>query len=209
MSQLSRINVNIPSYVHGQSGPPLIGQTIGAFLDGVAAQHGGREAVVSVAQGIRWTYDELKQKSDAFAAGLIELGLECGDRLGIWAPNRAEWVVVQFATAKAGLILVNINPAYRVSELEHVLKASGCKALVIASRFKTSDYIAMTVALVGEFRHGTEPISSARLPALRRVIVLDDPGSEVCFKYSDVIAIGERVRDGWRDRKIEAGFQSG
>jgi len=90
MSQLGRINVNIPSYVHGQCGLPLIGQTIGGFLDGVAAEHGDREAVVSVAQGIRWTYTELKRKSDAFAAGLIGLGLERGDRLGIWVPNRAE-----------------------------------------------------------------------------------------------------------------------
>ena len=198
--------MDIPSYVHGQSGPPLIGQTIGAFLDGVASQHGEREAVVSVAQGIRWTYAELKQKSDAFAAGLIELGLERGDRLGIWAPNRAEWVVVQFAAAKAGLILVNINPAYRVSELEHVLKASACKALVIASRFKTSDYIAMTTTLVREFQRGAEPISSVRLPSLRRVIVLDDPGSEDYFKYSEVIAIGERAGSVLSERVAALGF---
>jgi len=198
--------VDVPSYVHGQSGPPLIGRTIGAFLDGVASQHGKREAVVSVAQGIRWTYAELKQKSDAFAAGLIELGLERGDRLGIWAPNRAEWVVVQFAAAKAGLILVNINPAYRVSELEHVLKASACKALVIASRFKTSDYIAMTTTLVREFQSGAEPISSVRLPSLRRVIVLDDPGSEDYFKYSEVMAIGERAGSVLSERAAALGF---
>ena len=109
------------SYVHGNSGPPLIGKTIGALLDEVSAADGSREALVVAHQKIRWTYSELKSRSDAFASGLLALGLEPGDRVGIWAPNCAEWTIAQFATAKAGLILVNINPAYRLSELEHVL----------------------------------------------------------------------------------------
>ena len=131
------------SYVHGNSGPPLIGKTIGALLDEVSATDGPREALVVAHQKIRWTYAELKSRSDAFASGLLALGLEPGDRVGIWSPNCAEWTIAQFATAKAGLILVNINPAYRSSELEHVLRAVGCRALITASRFKTSDYIAM------------------------------------------------------------------
>jgi fatty-acyl-CoA synthase len=115
------------SYVHGSAGPPLVAATIAAFLDDVAAQKGGREALVCVQQGVRWTYAELKAQADAFAAGLLALGLEPGDRLGIWSPNRAEWVAVQFAAAKAGLILVNINPADRVAELEHVLRVAGAR----------------------------------------------------------------------------------
>ena len=181
-----------PSYVHGYAGLPLIGKTIGAFLDEVAATQGNREALVSVAQDIRWTYAELKEKADHFAAGLKELGLEPGDRLGIWSPNRAEWVVVQFAAAKAGLILVNINPAYRLSELEHVMNAVDCKALVTARCFKSSDYLAILAALVPDLRRGFELIDSDRLPTLRRVIVLDDT-DDGHLRYSDVLALGRRA----------------
>ena len=179
-----------PSYVHGHEGEPLIGLPIGTFLDRIAAEHGEREALVSVGQGIRWTYAELKLLADYFAAGLAELGLDPGDRIGIWSPNRAEWVVVQFAAAKAGLILVNINPAYRVSELEHVLQAAGCKALVTASRFRSSDYLAMTEILVPGFRHDPGPVASHRLPALQRVIVLDDLEGNECLSYADVVTLG-------------------
>jgi fatty-acyl-CoA synthase len=101
------------SYVHGSSGPSLIGRTIGAFFDEVAARDGDEMALIVRHQGIRWTYRELKAEVDAMAAGLLALGLVPGDRVGIWAPNRFEWVVTQFATAKAGLILVNINPNMR------------------------------------------------------------------------------------------------
>src|ERR1035438_2521533 len=139
----SEIVVQRESYVHGNSGPPLIGKTIGALLDEVSATDGAREALVVAHQKIRWTYSELKSRSDAFASGLLSLGLEPGDRVGIWAPNCAEWTIAQFATAKAGLILVNINPAYRLGELEHVLRAVECRALITAARFKTSDYVAM------------------------------------------------------------------
>jgi fatty-acyl-CoA synthase len=158
------------SYVHGNSGRPLIGKTIGALLDEVSAMDGSREALVVAHQKIRWTYSELKMRSDAFASGLLALGLEPGDRVGIWAPNCAEWTIAQFATAKAGLILVNINPAYRLSELEHVLRAVGCRALITAARFKTSDYIAMIRELVPELGTGSGELHSARLPELRHVI---------------------------------------
>ena len=158
------------SYVQGNSGPPLIGKTIGALLDDVSAADGTREALVVMHQKIRWTYAELKSRSDAFASGLLSLGLDPGDRVGIWAPNCAEWTIAQFATAKAGLILVNINPAYRLGELEHALRAVGCRTLITAARFKTSDYMAMIRELVPELGNGSSGLNSARLPELRHVI---------------------------------------
>jgi fatty-acyl-CoA synthase len=103
------------SYVHGASDGPFIGETIGAHFDRIVEQFRERDALIVRHQRVRWSYRELKQRVDAFAAGLIALGLERGDRVGIWSPNNAEWVITQFATAKAGLILVNINPAYRVT----------------------------------------------------------------------------------------------
>ena len=106
-----------PSYVHGNAGPALTVRTIGALLDEVAQAHGGRDALVSVAQDIRWSYAELRDEADRLAAGLRALGLARGDRLAIWSPNRAEWTALQYAAAKAGLILVTINPAYRLGEL--------------------------------------------------------------------------------------------
>ena len=185
--------MSAPSYVHGPNGPPLVGSTIGAFLHDVVARHGGREAVISASQKTRLSYAELLQHAETFGSGLIALGLDRGDRLGIWAPNRVEWAVIQFAAAMAGLVLVNINPAYRVTELEHVLKASGCKAVVIANRFKTSDYVAMVAELVGDFGRDTK-ITSDRLPALRAVIVLDDPENGKRLTYRDVMAFGARSR---------------
>ena len=131
------------SYVHGVSMTPLIGETIGVHFDKVAARFADRDALIVRQQNIRWTYGELKEKTDALAAGLLALGLSPGDRVGIWSPNNAEWVVTQFATAKAGLILVNINPAYRLSELDYVFNKVGCKALITADSFKTSDYVGM------------------------------------------------------------------
>ncbi len=131
------------SYVHGASTQPLIGKTIGALFDETCAAWPDNVALVSRHQGVRWTYAQLKDRVDAFAAGLLALGLEPGDRVGIWAPNCAEWTITQFATAKAGMILVNINPAYRLSEAEYAINKVGCRALVIAVRHKTSEYLAM------------------------------------------------------------------
>ena len=123
----------IQSYVHGASAVPLIGDTIGVHFDRAVARWPDSEALVVRHQGVRWTYRELQRQVDAFAAGLLALGLEPGDRVGNWSPNNSEWVVTQFATAKAGMILVNINPAYRVAELEYALNKAGCKALITAS----------------------------------------------------------------------------
>jgi fatty-acyl-CoA synthase len=135
------------SYSSGPSDIPLIGQTIGAFLDDIVRRVGDGLALVVRDQGVRLSYREFGARVDALAAGLLSLGLAPGDRVGIWSPNNAEWVITQFATAKAGLVLVNINPAYRLSEAEFAFSKSGCRALVTATRFKTSDYASMVTAL--------------------------------------------------------------
>ncbi|WP_433242057.1 AMP-binding protein [Actinomadura nitritigenes] len=131
------------SYASGVSATPLLGDTIGANLEATVAAFADREAVVDMASGRRWTYDQFAADVDAVALGLRDLGVTKGDRVGIWAPNCAEWMLVQYATAKLGAILVNINPAYRVHELEFVLNQAGIRTLVAAPSFKTSDYAAM------------------------------------------------------------------
>ncbi|MEE8291228.1 MAG: AMP-binding protein, partial [Candidatus Tectomicrobia bacterium] len=138
------------SYIHGASDVPLLGDTIGVHFDKTVMRWPEAEALVVRHQQVRWTYSELQRQVDACAAGLLALGLEPGDRVGIWSPNNAEWVITQFATAKAGMILVNINPAYRLTELEYVLNKVGCKGLITAASFKTSDYVGMTRELAPE-----------------------------------------------------------
>ncbi|RFU19434.1 AMP-binding protein [Geodermatophilus marinus] len=153
----------LPSYSSGTSTVPLLGDTIGANLDRTAARVGDREALVECATGRRFTYPQFVAEVDAVALGLDALGVAKGDRVGIWAPNCAEWAFVQFATAKLGAILVNINPAYRTHELAYVLKQAGISVLVSAPEFKTSDYRAM----VGEVR--------GECPELREVLFLGSP----------------------------------
>src|SRR4051794_27070570 len=132
-----------PSYASGTSTTPLLGDTIGGNLDRTVARFGGREALVSVHQGLRYTYTEFAAAVERAGRAFIAAGISPGDRVGIWSPNCAEWAFVQYATAKAGIILVNVNPAYRTSELEYALRQSGCRLLVAATEFKTSDYVAM------------------------------------------------------------------
>jgi len=150
------------SYASGPSSEPLLGETIGDNLDRVAAAHPDVECLVSRHQGLRYTYAEFVAAVDECARALLALGVARGDRVGIWSPNRAEWALVQYATAKVGAILVNINPAYRTSEVEYALRQSGTSVLVAASRFKASDYAAM----IGDVR--------PNLPALETVILLDE-----------------------------------
>ena len=178
------------SYSHGASDVPLLGETIGVNFDRTVARWGDRPGLISRAQDIRWTYAELGERVDAFAAGLLALGLQPGERVGIWSPNNAEWIVTQFATAKTGLILVNINPAYRLSELEYALNKVGCRALITATRFKTSDYIGMVNTLAPELARSTPGhLDSAKLPGLRIVIQIGEaaPGT-IAFK--DVYGMG-------------------
>ena len=155
------------SYVHGASDVPLLGKTIGQQFDETAERYGDREALVVCHQNVRWNYGEMKRQVDSLAAGLLTLGLEPGDRIGIWAPNNSEWALCQFATAKAGLILVNINPAYRLSELEYALNKVECKALISAESFKSSHYLDMISELAPEIQQcapGT--LKSEKLPHL-------------------------------------------
>ncbi len=167
------------SYAQGLADAPLIGETIGVHFDRTVARWGREPALISCQQDVRWSWAELGEKVDAFAAGLVSLGLKPGDRVGIWSPNNAEWIVTQYATAKAGLILVNINPAYRLTELEYALNKVGCRALVTATRFKTSDYIGMVNALAPELSGSRGALESARLPSLRIVIQIGEtaPGT--------------------------------
>src|SRR5215218_6099804 len=151
------------SYASGIASKPLIGETIGENLERAVARFPEREALVVRQQGVRLTYAQLDEQVNGLARGLLGAGLRNGDRVGIWAPNRAEWVLVHFATAKAGVILVNINPAYRTSELEYALRQSGCRMLIAARAFKTSDYAAMIEEVRGE------------LPELERVVLLESP----------------------------------
>ena len=179
------------SYAHGAGGPPLIGRTIGAFFDEAAAAHAERLALIVRHQDIRWTYGELKARVDALAAGFVALGLRPGERIGIWAPNCAEWTLTQFATAKAGLILVNINPAYRVSELDYALNKVGCRALVLARAHKTSLYLDMLRELAPELdaaRPGA--LDAARLPHLKTVILIGTEEAPGCHAFADVAALG-------------------
>jgi len=161
------------SYVCGVGGPPLLHRTVGGILDDTARDGGKALALVSRSQNIRWTYAELADRAERTAAGLLALGLRPGERIGIWSPNNAEWVLTQFAAAKAGLILVTINPAYRLRELEYVLNKVGCRALVLAEAFKSSHYINMLLELAPEIAQ-SEPgrLQAVRLPHLRAAIAL-------------------------------------
>ncbi len=183
------------SYVHGASDAALVGDTIGAHFDNTVAKWPTREALVVPHQHVRWTYADFQARVDAMAAGLIHLGLNPGDRIGIWSPNNAEWAITQFATAKAGLILVNINPAYRLAELEYALNKVGCKALITATRFKTSDYMGMLTTLAPELSQA-EPgaLQSATLPHLRIVIqIASDTQTAGVFRFSDILSMGTQA----------------
>ena len=138
------------SYVHGASSTPLLGETIGTNFRNTAARVPDRLALIARQQGIRWTYAEMLAHAENVAANLLAAGLEPGERVGIWSPNNAEWALTQYATALAGLVLVNINPSYRLSELEYAVNKVGCAAIVTATRFKTSEYVTMLDILGAE-----------------------------------------------------------
>ena len=176
-----------PSYVSGSAETALVGETIGAHLERIAAAHPKREALVVRHQGVRWTWSELDRRVDALAAGLVDLGLEPGDRIGLWSPNCAEWVLTQLATAKAGLVLTTINPAYRAAELEYALRKSGCRALILARRFKGSDYVDM-VRQVAPQSASCPPgaLHEERLPELRSLISIGAEQVEGMIAFDDL-----------------------
>uniref|UniRef100_A0A8C3B063 Medium-chain acyl-CoA ligase ACSF2, mitochondrial n=1 Tax=Cyclopterus lumpus TaxID=8103 RepID=A0A8C3B063_CYCLU len=178
------------SYAHGTSTSSLRNTTVGDSLLQTVERWPDREAVIFVGDGVRKTFAQLQQDVDQVAAGLLALGLQKGDRLGMWAPNIYEWVLVQFATARAGIIMVTVNPAYQVQEVEHILRASGCKAVVCRAQFKTQNYSDM----LRELCPGIELSSpgdtrSVRLPDLRSVILLDSR-QQGMFHFEDVMQAG-------------------
>ncbi len=177
------------SYVKGETGSTLFDQTIGDMFDQAVVKYSDRELLVVCDQGVRWTYGEFSERVTTFAAGLLTLGLEPGDRVGIWAPNRAEWVITQYATAKAGLIQVNINPAYRLSELEYALNKVKAKALITSENFKSSTYIAMLQELAPEL-DSCQPgaLRSAKLPHLKTLIRLGEDKTAGFYNFDDVTA---------------------
>jgi fatty-acyl-CoA synthase len=177
------------SYAHGADSQPLSGMTVGQALDQMADQQPDAAALIIPYKNIRWTYARLKSESDMLAAGLLELGLKPGDRIGMWAPNCAEWVVTQFATAKAGLILVNVNPAYRLSELKYALNQVGATALITAPKFKSSDYIALLNQLMPELPE-SEPgeLSAAAVPSLRWVIGLGSQPNRGMMPFDSLVS---------------------
>jgi len=170
------------SYSSAESATALLGDTIGGNFDATVRAFGSREALVDRAAGRRWTYTELAADVDALALGLLELGIGTGDRVGIWAPNCAEWTLTQYATAKIGAILVNINPAYRTRELEFVINQSGARLLVAAEKVKTSDYAAM----IAEVR--------PRCPGLTDVVLIGSP------QWQSLLDDGRRLDRGALDR---------
>jgi fatty-acyl-CoA synthase len=172
-----------PSYASGASSEALSGQTVGGALAETVAQHPDELGLVSRHQGIRLSYRELGREVERVALGLLALGIEPRDRVGIWSPTGVEWTYLQFATARVGAILVNINPAYRSSELAHALGHSGVRMLVTAQQFKTSDYLSM----IADVRD--------QLPRLERVVTIGDTraGADLDLLWDDLVAAGSRV----------------
>jgi fatty-acyl-CoA synthase len=179
------------SYVCGISDVPLLGDTIGNSLDRARARWGDRPALISPSHDVRWSWREFAERVDALAAGFIALGLTRGERIGIWSLNRPEWTLTQFAAAKAGLILVTINPAYRLTELEFALHKVGCAAIVTATAFKTSNYMEMLNTLLPELAT-SQPgqLRAARLPQLRAVIQIGGPAAPGAIPFADIAEMG-------------------
>ena len=184
------------SYVRGSTEIPLSDATIARFVHDTVARFAERPAVVFREQRIRWTWSEFAQEIDVLAAGLIALGIGAGDRVGIWSPNRVEWLLTQFATARIGAVLVNINPAYRLAELEYALNAVSCKAIIAAERFKTSMYLEMLQELAPELATATPgDLHAARLPELRIVIRMCDTETPGMLSFSEVVEQGRATLD--------------
>jgi fatty-acyl-CoA synthase len=184
------------SYVRGPTDEPLSDATVGGLLRETARRFAQRPAVVFREQSVRWNWREFDTAVDMLALGLRALGVEKGERVGIWSPNRVEWLVTQFATARLGAILVNINPAYRLAELEYALNKVACKALITAERFKTSDYLHMLRTLAPELDAGAgagAPLRSARLPYLEHVIPMSEHDVPGMRRYREIVALGVRA----------------
>jgi fatty-acyl-CoA synthase len=184
------------SYSHGPSLVPLLGETIGDALNRAAAQFPDRDALIVRHQNRRYTYGQLLREVNRAARGLLALGVERGDRVGIWSPNTAEWVLTQYAAAKVGAILVNINPAYRLRELEYALNQSGVSVLVAAREFRKANYVDMLAALMPELtaRRGTA-LSAKAAPALRHVVYLGSEAAPGGIAWTDFVSDATRASD--------------
>ncbi|MDR5810335.1 AMP-binding protein [Caballeronia sp. LZ019] len=184
------------SYVRGATDIPLSDATVSRFLHETVGRFPDRPAVVFREQSIRWTWREFAHEVDVLASGLLALGLKAGDRVGIWSPNRVEWLLTQFATARMGAVLVNINPAYRLAELEYALNKVGCKAIVAAEQFKSSKYLEMLQTLAPELADA-EPnaLQAARLPELRAVIRMGATATPGMLNFDDVMHRGRAALD--------------
>jgi fatty-acyl-CoA synthase len=182
------------SYVHGPGTVPLLGETIGASLDRIAAGFGDRDALISYHQNLRYTYSQLLEQANGAARALLALGVQRGERVGIWSGNVAEWVITQYAAAKVGAILVNINPAYRLRELEYALKQSSISVLVTARTFRRTDYVEMLTALAPELQTARGgPLNIARLPALRHVVYLGEERTPGGTSWREFMSRGDDV----------------
>ena len=182
------------SHVHGVQDAPLLDLTIPAMLAQTVASHGAREAVVFAEQGIRWTYDQFASEIDALACGFLSAGIEKGDRVGIWSPNRVEWLLTQFATARIGAILVCVNPAYQQTELAYSLNKVGCKALVTAQKFKTSNYIAALMAIAPEIALSTPgKLDLKAVPSLRNIIAMSPDTPAGMTGFDALVTAGKSV----------------
>ena len=189
------------SFVHGVSDTPLIFKTIGNLLDEAAASYADKQAIVVRHQGVRLSYSEMNKLVSCVAGNLLSKGIEPQDRVGIWSPNNLQWVVTQFATAKIGAILVNINPAYRISELEYVLNKVACKALVLAEQFKSSDYVSMLMSLAPELSEcDAGDLHAEQIPALRTVICLGDVEKPGMYRFTQF----ERAASASSLQKVES-----
>ncbi len=194
------------SYVRGETGVDLEYVTIPQLMRRTVSRHGPRDAVVFADTGVRRSYHDLDREIDALAGGFLAMGLQKGDRVGIQSPNRYEWILTQFATARVGLVMVNVNPAYRLTEVEYALNRVGCKALILARSFKTSDYLGMIRQLAPELEQ-CEPgrLRAAKLPMLKNVVVMDDDPGPGVFTFAQVKALGgpaQQLRLSMVDRSL-------
>ena len=193
------------SHVRGATDIPLSNATLSRFLLETAGQFPDRPAVVFREQNVRWTWREFADEVDVLASGLLALGIQAGDRVGIWSPNRVEWLLTQFATARIGAVLVNINPAYRLAELEYALNKVGCRAIIAAEQFKSSKYLEMLQALAPELADA-EPnaLHAAKLPELRAVIRMGEGKTPGMLNFEDVMRSGREQGDKAKLDALEA-----
>lgn len=204
-TKLGRIPQDGLAQVAGETSEPLLQLTIPQLLQLAVAGNGTRDAAIFPEQGRRLSWNQLEEEVDAFAGGLVKLGLGKGDRVGIWSPNRWEWLVTQYATARIGAILVNINPAYRVFELDYALNKVGCVALVSASSFKSSDYVGMLRSLAPELDQcAPGELRSQKLPTLRSIILMGEEKSPGMFGFGEIMEMGSGVPRGRLDAATAA-----